>query len=104
MSGGMPITEKFDAKAFPTERRSGQGDLEGVRREYDVSVRLASPAKADQMVRTGGPAGTGRTCAAVFAAGPAARRRDAGADIVGADDPPTDRARADLTSPSPRLT
>ncbi|MET0324666.1 MAG: 50S ribosomal protein L1 [Ilumatobacteraceae bacterium] len=57
----------------------------------DVSVRLGvDPRKADQMVRgtVALPAGTGKDVrVAVFATGPAAAEaREAGADIVGADD------------------
>ncbi|MET0144235.1 MAG: 50S ribosomal protein L1 [Ilumatobacteraceae bacterium] len=57
----------------------------------DVSVRLGvDPRKADQMVRgtVALPAGTGKDVrVAVFAAGDAAvEAREAGADIVGADD------------------
>ena len=57
----------------------------------DVSVRLGvDPRKADQMVRgtVALPAGTGKDVrVAVFAAGDkAAEARDAGADLVGADD------------------
>ena len=57
----------------------------------DVAVRLGvDPRKADQMVRgtVGLPSGTGKDVrVAVFAAGEAAQEaRDAGADIVGADD------------------
>jgi len=57
----------------------------------DVSVRLGvDPRKADQMVRgtVALPSGTGKDVrVAVFAAGEAAQEaRDAGADIVGADD------------------
>lgn len=57
----------------------------------DVAVRLGvDPRKADQMVRgtVALPAGTGKNIrVAVFAAGEAAQAaRDAGADIVGADD------------------
>ena len=57
----------------------------------EVSVRLGvDPRKADQMVRgtVGLPSGTGKDVrVAVFAAGEAAQQaRDAGADIVGADD------------------
>lgn len=57
----------------------------------DVSVRLGvDPRKADQMVRgtVALPSGTGKDVrVAVFAAGAAAQEaRDAGADIVGADD------------------
>ena len=57
----------------------------------DVAVRLGvDPRKADQMVRgtVGLPAGTGKDVrVAVFAAGEAAQEaREAGADLVGADD------------------
>ncbi|MDQ3542901.1 MAG: 50S ribosomal protein L1 [Actinomycetota bacterium] len=57
----------------------------------DVSVRLGvDPRKSDQMVRgtVALPSGTGKDVrVAVFAAGEAAQEaRDAGADIVGADD------------------
>src|SRR6478735_2737379 len=57
----------------------------------EVAVRLGvDPRKADQMVRgtVGLPSGTGKDVrVAVFAAGPAAAEaREAGADIVGADD------------------
>ena len=57
----------------------------------DVAVRLGvDPRKADQMVRgtVALPSGTGKDVrVAVFATGPAAQEaRDAGADIVGADD------------------
>src|SRR5947199_2847388 len=63
--------------------------------KFDESVELAArlgvdPRKADQMVRgtVSLPAGTGKPVrVAVFAAGPAAQEaRDAGADIVGAED------------------
>jgi large subunit ribosomal protein L1 len=63
--------------------------------KFDETVELAvrlgvDPRKADQMVRgtVALPAGTGKDVrVAVFAAGPAAQAaRDAGADIVGADD------------------
>ncbi|MGH9277146.1 MAG: 50S ribosomal protein L1 [Acidimicrobiales bacterium] len=63
--------------------------------KFDESVELAvrlgvDPRKADQIVRgtVGLPAGTGKAVrVAVFAAGPqAAEAREAGADIVGADD------------------
>jgi large subunit ribosomal protein L1 len=57
----------------------------------DVAVRLGvDPRKADQMVRgtVALPSGTGKDVrVAVFATGPAAQEaRDAGADLVGADD------------------
>lgn len=57
----------------------------------ELAVRLGvDPRKADQIVRgnVSLPGGTGQTVrVAVFAAGPAAQEaRDAGADVVGADD------------------
>src|SRR5688572_20037064 len=57
----------------------------------DLAIRLGvDPRKADQMVRgtVGLPSGTGKDVrVAVFASGEAAQQaRDAGADIVGADD------------------
>src|SRR5262245_11782725 len=63
--------------------------------KFDETVELAvrlgvDPRKADQIVRgtVGLPAGTGKNVrVAVFAAGAAAQEaRDAGADVVGADD------------------
>ncbi len=63
--------------------------------KFDETVELAvrlgvDPRKADQIVRgtVGLPAGTGKEVrVAVFAAGPAAAEaREAGADVVGADD------------------
>ncbi len=63
--------------------------------KFDETVELAvrlgvDPRKADQIVRgtVGLPAGTGKDVrVAVFAAGPqAAEAREAGADVVGADD------------------
>jgi large subunit ribosomal protein L1 len=63
--------------------------------KFDETVELAvrlgvDPRKADQIVRgtVGLPAGTGKAVrVAVFAAGPqAAEAREAGADVVGADD------------------
>ena len=63
----------------------------GFDESVDVSVRLGvDPRKADQMVRgtVALPSGTGKDVrVAVFAAGEAAAEaREAGADIVGADD------------------
>ena len=63
----------------------------GFDESIDVSVGLGvDPRKADQMVRgtVALPSGTGKDVrVAVFAAGPAAQEaRDAGADLVGADD------------------
>jgi large subunit ribosomal protein L1 len=63
----------------------------GFDESIDVAVRLGvDPRKADQMVRgtVALPSGTGKDVrVAVFASGEAAQAaRDAGADIVGADD------------------
>jgi len=68
---------------------------QGVKRKFDESVDVAvvlgvDPRKADQLVRgtVALPHGTGKSVrVAVFAAGPAAdEAREAGADIVGAQD------------------
>lgn len=87
--------KKFDREQFytPTEaldlaKATSKAKFD---ESIDVSVRLGvDPRKADQMVRgtVALPAGTGKDVrVAVFAAGPAAQEaRDAGADIVGADD------------------
>jgi large subunit ribosomal protein L1 len=63
----------------------------GFDESVDVSIRLGvDPRKADQMVRgtVALPAGTGKDVrVAVFATGPAAAEaREAGADLIGADD------------------
>ncbi len=85
----------FDRDQFytPTEalgivKNTSKG---GFDQSVDVSVRLGvDPRKADQMVRgtVALPSGTGKDVrVAVFAAGEAAAQaREAGADIVGADD------------------
>jgi large subunit ribosomal protein L1 len=85
----------FDRDQFytPTEalgivKNTSKG---GFDQSVDVSVRLGvDPRKADQMVRgtVALPSGTGKDVrVAVFAAGEAAAEaREAGADIVGADD------------------
>ena len=86
---------KFDRQQVygPTEALDLVKD--NAKAKFDESVELAArlgvdPRKADQMVRgtVSLPAGTGKPVrVAVFAAGPAAQEaRDAGADIVGADD------------------
>src|SRR5262245_29232287 len=82
-----------DHQFTPTEALELVSSLAGA--GFDETVELAvrlgvDPRKADQMVRgtVGLPSGTGKDVrVAVFAAGPAAQAaRDAGADIVGADD------------------
>src|SRR5215510_10953959 len=87
-------------KRFDRERLHSPSEaLELVRSlakaNFDETVELAvrlgvDPRKADQIVRgtVGLPAGTGKTVRVIaFAAGPAAQEaREAGADVVGADD------------------
>jgi large subunit ribosomal protein L1 len=87
-------------KAFDRQELHGPGAaIDKIRtiptRKFDETVELAvrlgvDPRKADQMVRgtVALPAGTGKDVrVAVFAAGDAAQAaKDAGADIVGADD------------------
>ncbi|MBU6228030.1 MAG: 50S ribosomal protein L1, partial [Acidobacteria bacterium] len=88
-------TKKFDRDQLftPTEALTLVKSLASAKFDetVDVAVRLGvDPRKADQMVRgtVGLPSGTGKDVrVAVFAAGEAAQEaRDAGADIVGADD------------------
>ncbi|MEY4173113.1 MAG: ribosomal protein [Actinomycetota bacterium] len=87
--------KKFDGDQLftPTEALALVKSLASAKFDetVDVAVRLGvDPRKADQMVRgtVGLPSGTGKDVrVAVFAAGEAAQEaRDAGADIVGADD------------------
>src|SRR4051794_864244 len=87
-------------RTFDRQELYGPGEAvalvkDNAKAKFDESVELAvrlgvDPRKADQMVRgtVSLPAGTGKPVrVAVFAAGPAAQEaRDAGADIVGADD------------------
>jgi large subunit ribosomal protein L1 len=82
-----------DQQFTPTEALELVKTLSSAR--FDETVELAvrlgvDPRKADQMVRgtVALPSGTGKDVrVAVFAAGPAAQEaRDAGADLVGADD------------------
>jgi len=87
-------------RTFDREKLYGPSEAvdlvkQSAKAKFDESVELATrlgvdPRKADQMVRgtVSLPAGTGKPVrVAVFAAGPAAQEaRDAGADIVGADD------------------
>jgi large subunit ribosomal protein L1 len=87
-------------RTFDREQLYGPGEAvdlakQNAKAKFDESVELATrlgvdPRKADQMVRgtVSLPAGTGKPVrVAVFATGPAAQEaRDAGADIVGADD------------------
>jgi large subunit ribosomal protein L1 len=87
--------KRFDREQFytPTEafgivKTTAKG---GFDESVDVSIRLGvDPRKADQMVRgtVALPSGTGKDVrVAVFAAGEAAAEaREAGADLVGADD------------------
>jgi large subunit ribosomal protein L1 len=98
----MPTSKRYaDAlRTFDRERLYGPAEAidlakENAKAKFDESVELATrlgvdPRKADQMVRgtVSLPAGTGKPVrVAVFAAGPAAQEaRDAGADIVGAED------------------
>ncbi len=88
-------TKKFDRDQLftPTEALGMVKSLASARFDetVEIAVRLGvDPRKADQMVRgtVGLPSGTGKDVrVAVFAAGEAAQQaRDAGADIVGADD------------------
>ncbi|MGH9128766.1 MAG: 50S ribosomal protein L1 [Acidimicrobiales bacterium] len=88
------------AKGFDRERQYLPGEAVDLvkslsRARFDETVELAvrlgvDPRRADQIVRgtVALPAGTGREVrVAVFAAGPAAAEaREAGADVVGADD------------------
>ena len=88
-------TKKFDRDQLftPTEALTMVKSLANAKFDetVEIAIRLGvDPRKADQMVRgtVGLPAGTGKDVrVAVFAAGEAAQAaRDAGADIVGADD------------------
>src|SRR5829696_5957552 len=87
-------------RRFDRDRQHGPGEAVDLVKslaaaKFDESVELAvrlgvDPRKADQIVRgtVGLPAGTGKTVRVVaFAAGDAAAEaREAGADVVGADD------------------
>src|SRR5207237_1911474 len=101
--GLLMTTSKRYTDALRTfDRQQLYGPVEAIdlvkdtaKAKFDESVELAvrlgvDPRKADQMVRgtVSLPSGTGKTVrVAVFAAGPAAEEaRQAGADIVGADD------------------
>jgi large subunit ribosomal protein L1 len=88
-------SKTFDRDRFytPTEALGIVKEMASAKfdESVDVAVRLGvDPRKADQMVRgtVALPAGTGKDVrVAVFAAGEAAQEaRDAGADLVGADD------------------
>jgi large subunit ribosomal protein L1 len=88
-------TKKFDPEQLftPTEALTLVKSVAPAKFDetIDVAVRLGvDPRKADQMVRgtVGLPSGTGKDVrVAVFATGEAAQEaRDAGADVVGADD------------------
>jgi large subunit ribosomal protein L1 len=87
--------KQFDRQAFysPSEATALVRSMAPAK--FDESVELAvrlgvDPRRADQIVRgtVALPSGTGKTVrVAVFAAGPAAAEaREAGADVVGADD------------------
>jgi large subunit ribosomal protein L1 len=87
--------EKIDAARLYTPREAVRLAKETVTTKYDPTVEVAlrlgvDPRKADQMVRgtVNLPHGTGKTARVlVFAAGPKAEEaREAGADIIGADD------------------
>ena len=98
----MPLSKKYadalkrfdrDAQYSPTEALGLAKSLASAK--FDETVEMVTrlgvdPRKADQMVRgtVALPAGTGKTLRiAVFAAGDAAQAaREAGADMVGADD------------------
>src|SRR5438105_7907134 len=99
----MATTSKRYTEALRTyDREQLHGPTEAIdlvkdnaKAKFDESAELAvrlgvDPRKADQMVRgtVSLPAGTGKPVrVAVFAAGPAAQEaRDAGADVVGAED------------------
>src|SRR5947209_15673687 len=86
---------RFDAQQQPGPAEAVDLVKSLAHAKFDETVELAvklgvDPRKADQIVRgtVGLPAGTGKNVrVAVFAAGPQAQEaRDAGADIVGADD------------------
>ena len=85
----------FDREQFYGPAEAIDLVKQSAKAKFDESVELAvrlgvDPRKADQMVRgtVSLPAGTGKPVrVAVFAAGPAAQEaRDAGADVVGAED------------------
>jgi large subunit ribosomal protein L1 len=98
----MPTSKRYADALRTFDREEAYGPVEAIdlvkdnaKAKFDESVELAvrlgvDPRKADQMVRgtVSLPAGTGKPVrVAVFAAGPAAQEaRDAGADIVGAED------------------
>ena len=98
----MPESKKYKAAVALFDREQQYTPTEAVSivkktaskkfdESVDIAVRLGvDPRKADQMVRgtVALPSGTGKDVrVAVFAAGEAAQEaRDAGADLVGADD------------------
>ena len=98
----MKRSKSYRSAAEKIDADKAYSPLEAVRlakstasAKYDETVEIAfrlgvDPRKADQMVRgtVGLPAGTGKDVrVAVFAAGEAAQEaREAGADLVGADD------------------
>src|SRR3974390_1292145 len=98
----MTHGKKYEAAFAQVDREELLSVIEAVTKvkalataKFDETIELAcrlgvDPRKADQIVRgtLSLPAGTGKTNrVAVFAAGEAAQAaRDAGADVVGADD------------------
>ena len=91
----VDAARKFDRQRLHTPAEAVELTKTLSSRGFDETVELAirlgvDPRKADQMVRgtVGLPSGTGKDVrVAVFASGEAAQQaRDAGADIVGADD------------------
>jgi large subunit ribosomal protein L1 len=91
----VDAAKRYDRDTFHTPGEAVELVKQFAPAKFDETVELAvrlgvDPRKADQIVRgtVALPAGTGKAVrVAVFAAGPqAAEAREAGADIVGADD------------------
>src|SRR5512145_2072906 len=87
--------KRFDRERLHTPAEAADIVVSLAKANFDETVELVvrlgvDPRKADQIVRgtVALPAGTGKPVrVAVFAAGPQAQEaRDAGADVVGADD------------------
>ena len=118
----MPTGKRYTDAARRFDRQHLHGPAEAVdvvkslaSAKFDETVELAvrlgvDPRRADQIVRgtVPLPAGTGKDVrVAVFAQGPAAEEaRQAGADIVGAEDlaAQIEQGKMDSTSPSRRPT